>query len=599
MSIRYRVIHVNAARTEELYRYNFDFPETTKNNVSGGTGGPRYNSAEAFCARIAENVSGFVDCPTSIPLIVGSDEDYGIFRTLGFETCIPISNFHQGDRLYIDRWDNKHSYIEIASVSSSSISLKYCCADGTVYLNNIGISISSSASYTAAGCLPFIGIYEPWTANDIRPFTVSPSYYYGTNPGFIGSVAQVSGQTTAEIAAKFWNAALPLDGNNPYAFGGTTTKRGGDPKRQNWDNKSDIVLADGMPTKGAVDTGMATIFSPSKTELSVLSEALFSSDFFEFVLNSVSNISELFVSLGVVPFEVTKGSVMQVTWFGFDFVTAWGRAVTLTKAANQYYEFNMGTINFGNDDRIHTTDSVFDYSPFSTLGIYLPFIGFEELDIDEFRGNSVSLTYRIDILSGTCVALLTIEGRTIYQFTGNCLTQIPLVSQDMSSILANSVNIGIAAASAGASSAVAGAGIDLAQSQLNAAPKDASAGIVGGTTRFANARFKSQVSSANGSLVSSTANAMMGMKPNFKHSGAIGASSSLFAVKQPYFFLKTPNEAVPDYYENYCGFPSNITSRLGDLHGYTVVEDIRLNGLVATSPEVDEIYKLLKEGVII
>ena len=89
------------------------------------------------------------------------------------------------------------------------------------------------------------------------------------------------------------------------------------------------------------------------------------------------------------------------------------------------------------------------------------------------------------------------------------------------------------------------------------------------------------------------------MKPNYKHSGAIGSASAMLAVKQPYLYLKTPSEAVPEGYEKYCGFPANITTRLGSLSGYAVVEDIRLNGLVATSPEVEEIYQLLKSGIII
>ena len=89
------------------------------------------------------------------------------------------------------------------------------------------------------------------------------------------------------------------------------------------------------------------------------------------------------------------------------------------------------------------------------------------------------------------------------------------------------------------------------------------------------------------------------MKPNFKHSGSIGSTGGLLAVKQPYLFLTTPNEAVPKGYQKYCGFPCNITDKLGNFSGFTVVEDIRLNGLVATSPEVKEIYRLLKTGIIV
>ena len=116
---------------------------------------------------------------------------------------------------------------------------------------------------------------------------------------------------------------------------------------------------------------------------------------------------------------------------------------------------------------------------------------------------------------------------------------------------------------------------------------------------YQNAQHAAQVSNAENSLAGATANGFMGMKPNFKKTGAISGSTGLMSVKQPYLCLTTPRQSMPEGYEKVCGFPCNIGGKLGDFSGYTVVEDIRLNGLVATSPEVDEIYKLLKSGVII
>ena len=63
--------------------------------------------------------------------------------------------------------------------------------------------------------------------------------------------------------------------------------------------------------------------------------------------------------------------------------------------------------------------------------------------------------------------------------------------------------------------------------------------------------------------------------------------------------MTTPRQSMPEGYEKVCGFPCNEGGKLGNFTGYTVVEDIRLNGLVATAPEVEEIYQLLKSGVII
>ena len=404
--------------------------------------------------------------------------------------------------------------------------------------------------------------------------------------------------TSDTWSAHFLEEVKIIDNSNPYYEGGYSGTGGGDPQKQNWAEDSDVVKADLLPDEthyGAQACGLITIFSPSDTQLRYLADVIWGNGFFQFMQNLVENISDLFISFGMVPFTVGKGATVEVTWFDFAISGQQvGTGIYLDKAASQFVEMDMGTIMLdGSDDRIFATDSVLDYSPYSRLGIYLPFIGYQELDIDECRNNSLHLIYRIDILSGTVVAILRIQERDIYQFTGNCLTQLPLTSMDAQTMISNAVNIGIAAAGAGATGAVASAGDALTAENL------ANGDITAAGAELQNAQRAMQVSNAGGSLAAASANGMMGMKPNFKKSGGIGASASLISVMQPYLFLTTPRQSMPDNYNKVCGFPCNVGGNLGDFEGFTVVEDIRLNGLVATSPEVEEIYQLLKSGVII
>ena len=372
-----------------------------------------------------------------------------------------------------------------------------------------------------------------------------------------------------------------VDEDNPYYDGGTSTEGGGG---GNFSEDSDDVDVDDIPTIDAVDTGFSTIFTPSKTQLKGLSNVLWNSTFFDFVEKLLTNIEDLFTSLAIVPFNVTAGPTKTVTFLGFT------TSVDLTLAALQYYEFDMGSIDMANDSRIYTSKSALDYSPYSTLGIFLPFIGYQDLDIDECRDAVIGLKYRIDILSGTCVALISINGNTIYQFTGNCLSQIPITNENMQSLVSDAIEVGVAAVATKGAMGAASADMAAAEgsSKMNEVAKEAKI-----------AHAQAHVASSAGQLTSATANAAMGMKPHFGKAGAISASASLLAVKQPYLFLTTPRQSIPDKYQKYCGFPSNITGKLNTFSGFTVVEDIRLNGLVATSPEVAEIYELLKKGVII
>lgn len=373
------------------------------------------------------------------------------------------------------------------------------------------------------------------------------------------------------------------DDDNPYWDGGTSTESDSE---GNFSDDSDDVDEDNLPTIDAVGTGFATLFTPSKGQLKALADVMWDSNIFAALQNLVENIQDLFTSLAIVPFEVTAGSTVEVTWLGLPITN-----INLTLAAAQYYEFDMGSINLADDSRIFTSGSALDYSPFSKLGIFLPFIGFQDLDIDECRDTTLGLKYRIDILSGTCVALISVNGNTIYQFSGNCLSQIPITNENMQSLVSDAVQVGIAAtASHAASGAVSAAegewGAAATEKELNQA-----------NTQLAHAQARS--AATRGQLASATANAAMGMKPHYGKAGSISASASLLAVKQPYLFLTTPRQSIPEHYQRYCGFPSNISGKLSSFSGFTVVEDIRLNGLVATSSEVAEIYQLLKSGVII
>ena len=351
----------------------------------------------------------------------------------------------------------------------------------------------------------------------------------------------------------------------------------------NFSDDSDDPVTDDLPDIDAVGSGFATIFTPTKGQLKELSELFWNKNFAAFLTNLVENISDMFVSLAMVPFEVPAGSTVTVTWLG------WDTGVPLRLASKQYLEFDMGSIDLANDSRIFTSKSVLDYSPFSHLGIYLPFIGYQELDIDECRDAVINLRYRIDILSGACVAIIRISGKDLYEFSGNCLTQIPLTNSNMQALVSDAVNVGISVA-----------GIASAKGTMSAVADQTNASTMSAEKKeVAMAHARESVGHADTHLASATANLMTSGKPVYRKSGSLSSSVSMLAVKQPYLFLTTPRQSLPRNYNRYCGYPSNITGKLSEFSGYTVVENIRLNDLVATSPEVAEIYTLLKQGVII
>lgn len=73
-------------------------------------------------------------------------------------------------------------------------------------------------------------------------------------------------------------------------------------------------------------------------------------------------------------------------------------------------------------------ENVIDYSPFTTLDIYLPFIGIQRLDIDVVRNKAIHLVYTFDVLSAKCLAKLLYNNEVLYQFAGSIADDIPYVA---------------------------------------------------------------------------------------------------------------------------------------------------------------------------
>lgn len=485
----------------------------------------------------------------------------------------------------ISYWFDDHRNIKITFASSTPY-------NPTIQFRNDDTVVQTMSGYTGNGQFMTIPWYNKaldkmaywqitsWTA--IVPDSSPTEYYMKGLRAYTGAIPIVTNVPNA-LRSWFEDFPDPVDEDNPYDSLVDGNNHGGE--NTNFDGNSDAVVLDNLPTLDSVGTGFATIFTPTKTQLRNLADVFWSQNIFAALQNLVENISSMFTSLAMVPFTVEAGATVGVTWLGlFD------TALSLTLASKQFYEFDMGSINLTNDSRIFTYDNCLDYSPFSKLGIYLPFIGFQDLDIDECRGETLHLIYRIDILSGACVAIIYVSGSVLYQFSGNCLTQIPITNENMQSLVTDAVNVGIAAASArtaGAASAAEMRAID-SNEAMSSAQKEAH-------------RMHAQVTSHNADahLSSAAADACMGLKPQYNKSGSVSSAVSMLSVKQPYLFLTTSRLSMPAYYEHYAGFPSNITDKLNTFSGFTVVNDIRLNGLVATSQEVEEIYKLLKTGVII
>lgn len=307
-----------------------------------------------------------------------------------------------------------------------------------------------------------------------------------------------------------------------------------------------------IPAVGVPGTGFVAIYNPTQSQLALFSQYLWSNDFIDNIKKLFEDPMQAIIGLHMIYATPSRGADHNIICGYLD------SGVNSRTVSNQYINIACGAIKvnkyFGN---------ILDYAPYTKIQLFLPFIGVVNLDTNEVMGSILNVTYRVDVLTGACLAQVSVSrsdyGAVMYTFSGNCAVQLPITGGNYSSIIANTIGIGasigatIASGGALAPVAVAGAAAGVSNSHLNVA-----------------------------------------------HSGSIGSNAGAMGGKIPYLIITRPKPYNADNYSNFYGYPSNKTVKLSSCLGYTKVKDIHLENISsATDDELNEIESLLKDGVII
>lgn len=490
-------------------------------------------------------------------------------------------------------WSGKVSFKSLDTVYSEDTTFAYVAniddfivesSSSTSVYGNGGSTIigqGTPVSYQIvgnAGLISFIFAVIPEEAIQDHTFHFDTTQSYALVTFRIDTTPQAGWQLTAYTSGilpvpQSWvdsynGKSVGDPDDDPYSGDGGTDDGsgpggGGDGSDQdNYDPDSDPNPIPGLPTLSAVDTGFITLYNPTPYELRSLATYMWSG---LFDLNTYKKIMadpmDAILGLSIVPVNVPSSGSSAVTIGNIN------TGINLNKASAQYVELDCGTVKIS--EKWH---AYMDYSPYTKLNIFLPYIGSHELNIDEVQGTTLGVVYHVDVLSGACVAFVTANGRVIYEFSGQCSVSIPITAHDFTQTI---MALGQLAASgaAGAVTTIASGGLS--------APVSA-AMISGGITAAAN-----------------TANNVIANKPRVSQSGNLSGSNGLLGIQTPYVFIERPRLCVPASQNAYTGYPSYITYTLSSLSGFTQVQDVKLNNIGCTEEERNEILSLLREGVIL
>lgn len=332
------------------------------------------------------------------------------------------------------------------------------------------------------------------------------------------------------------------------------------------DDDSDPVEVPDLPTLDVSDLGGINLYRVTATDVKALLAYLNSATPGNNILKWFTNPIQAIVSLHVVPYPV------EVT--GSDAIKVLGLSATGTAGykIKQFQEWDLGgvLVPYGFDN------TFLDYEPFTKVSIYLPFVGIRTLDADEVMGQNLNVTYQFDNISGSCIAFITINGSVRYTFSGSCAIGIPISQSNWGQTY-------MAAATIAAGGIAGGVG--------------AGAAAMGGATSMGAVAGQAALGAGQGIATASGLGSAIG-KPTVSRSGSISGAASALGVPYPYLIIERPTKASSANPAPVTGLISGRTLSLGSLTGYNIIESVHLSGVPATASELDEIERLLYQGVV-
>ena len=298
---------------------------------------------------------------------------------------------------------------------------------------------------------------------------------------------------------------------------------------------------------GGTGTDLFAVYNPTKNEIASLGQYLWSSNIVDILQKFLNNPMEAIISLHMIYCTPTNGARKNIVLGYLD------SGVSALTVAEQFVDINCGSIDvkeYFNDAR--------DYSPYTSVEAYLPFIGMVKLKTEDIIGSKVTIKYTADVLTGAilCKIFVTKSGieQQLYAYSGNCSVQIPLTGADRTRLISGAVTGVLAGGIAGG---VAGA-------------------VVGGL--------------AKGYMSGSS----------IERSGGFTSNSGAMGIKTPYIIVSRKYGYDALDYNKFYGFPSNKTITLGSCKGFTKVKETHVENVArATDKEKTEIENLLKNGVIV
>lgn len=295
------------------------------------------------------------------------------------------------------------------------------------------------------------------------------------------------------------------------------------------------------PISGDAASSLWAVYNPTHSELSAFGSWLWSSDFIEQLKKLFNDPMQAIIGIHKV-FATPHTNGRETIKCGYI-----DSNVSANKVSNQYTTVNCGSVSlreyFGN---------VMDYSPYTSVRVYLPFIGIVPLNVADIMRSTISIKYHVDVITGACVAEISVkrDGKqsVIYTYSGSAIVSYPVSSGSYAGVIQGALSM--------------------------------AAGLIGGA-----------------SAIPTVIRGAASMHADTSVSGSFSGAPGAMGCKKPYLIISRPISNLAKDDASFEGYPSSAKVLIGECVGFIKCYEVHLRINTASDAELDEIRQLLLSGV--
>ena len=295
---------------------------------------------------------------------------------------------------------------------------------------------------------------------------------------------------------------------------------------------------------GDVSAGIGVLtstFKMTKERLVQLGQFLWGSNIFDKFSLVNNNPIENIISCKSIPIN-TDGTNQEIILGNVS------TGVNGEKISNNFAKQTIGSIAI--NEHYH---NFLDYAPYTNVILYLPYIGFKELDTTLVMNKTLKVIYTVDAITGGCLAQVYVNNVRLYEFNGNVGIDMPITASNRAQVEVGYIQAGVGA-----------------------------------------------TASALGGNIGSAVTSLLNSATSQYHYSSTGNPSPMCVAstnRTCYVILDRPNYQNLKAFNHTRGRKCYLSKTISTLKGFTICDsNIDLSGINATDTEKEEIVNILSTG---